>query len=80
VEGVADIIQQDDSDIPARLQKNNIFIYYIKMPLNSTEMCVFYQEKQNLTFTNKPTQPTHSIPKTFETQVENNKLNKMMPM
>ena len=50
------------------------------MPLNSTEMCVFYQEKQNLTFTNKPTQPTHSIPKTFETQVENNKLNKMMPM
>ena len=44
------------------------------------EICVFYQKKQNLTFTNKPTQPTQPVPKTFETQVEYNKVNKMMPM
>ena len=51
------------------------------MSLNSTEMCVFYkQQPQNLTFTNKPTQPTQPIPKTLETQVENNKVRKMMPM
>ena len=54
------------------------------MSLNSAEMCVFYkQQPQNLTFTNKPTQPTQPtqpIPKTFETQVENNKVLKMMPM
>lgn len=50
------------------------------MSLNSAEMCVFYKQPQNLTFTNKPTQPTQPFPKTFETQVENNKVNRMMPM
>jgi len=53
------------------------------MSLNTAEICVFYKQSQNLTFTNKPTQPTQPtqpIPKTFETQVENNKVRKMMPM
>jgi len=67
-------------NMSVKTQKNNIFIYYIKMSLNTAEICVFYKQPQNLTFTNKPTQPTQPIPKTLETQVENNKVRKMMPM
>lgn len=59
------------------------------MSLNSAEICVFYkQQSQNFNFSNKPTQqptqhptqPTQPFPKTLETQVENNKVNRMMPM
>ena len=56
------------------------------MSLNSAEICVFYKQSQNLNFSNKPihpptqpTQPTQPSPKTLETQVENNKVNRMMP-
>lgn len=48
------------------------------MSLNSAEMCVFYkQQSQNLTFTNKPTQPTTPIP---VNPTNNNTIHKMMPM
>jgi len=50
------------------------------MSLNSAEICVFYKQSQNLNFSNKPTQPpTQPFSKTLETQVENNKVNRMMP-
>jgi hypothetical protein len=49
------------------------------MSLNSTEMCVFYkQQPQNLTFTNKPTQPTQPISE--NPTINNNTIHRMMPM
>jgi hypothetical protein len=49
------------------------------MSLNSAEMCVFYkQQPQNLTFTNKPTQPTQPIPATPTNS--NDTIHRMMPM
>jgi hypothetical protein len=61
-----------------KLQKNNIFIYYIKMPLNSSEMCVFYKQPQNLTFANKSTQPNQPISE--NPTINNNTIHQMMPM
>ena len=48
------------------------------MSLNSAEMCVFYKQPPNLTFTNKPTQPTQPMPASSATN--NDIIHKMMPM
>jgi hypothetical protein len=72
--GVVAIIQQDDGE----MIKKNIFIYYIKMSLNTAEICVFYKQPQNLTFANKPSQPTQPIPTTSTTN--NDTIHRMMPM
>jgi hypothetical protein len=66
------IIQQDDG----KMIKKNIFIYYIKMSLNTAEICVFYKQPQNLTFANKPSQPTQPIPEIPATST----IHRMMPM
>ena len=46
------------------------------MSLNSAEICVFYKQSQNLTFTNKPTPPTQPIPEIPATST----ICKIMPM
>ena len=48
------------------------------MPLNSSEICVFYKQPQNFTFANKPSQPTQPIPKTSTSN--NDTIHRMMPM
>ncbi len=48
------------------------------MPLNSSGMCVFYKQPQNLTFTNKPTQPNQLISE--NPTINNNTIHQMMPM
>jgi hypothetical protein len=61
-------------------QKHKKIIFYIlyKKPMNTSEICVFYKQPQNLTFTNKPTQPTQPIPE--NTTINNNTIHRMMPM
>ena len=48
------------------------------MSLNTAEICVFYKQPQNLTFANKPIQPTQPIPTTSTTN--NDTIHRMMPM
>lgn len=48
------------------------------MSLNTAEICVFYKQPQNLTFSNKPSQPTQPIPTTSTTN--NDTIHRMMPM
>ena len=46
------------------------------MSLNTAEICVFYKQPQNLTFANKPSQPTQPNPENPAIST----IHRMMPM